>query len=126
MNFLDHLNPYTSDFNQKLRRVKHVTSLLVSNRMVLQNTAQRLFKTNLAKKEREKKVKKNGQKSTYDTVCGRVLIEESIKIIRRKEEERAETLTKKKETIEVKKLIVAFKKEKKEIARSFEREGYCK
>ena len=65
--------------------------------MLLQNTAQRLFKANLAKKERKKKVKKDVMKSTYGTAFGRVLAEESIKIIQRKEEKRAEALRKKKE-----------------------------
>ena len=50
MSFLVHLNPYTPGYKQELRRVEHVTRILFSDRMFLQNTAQRLFKANLAKK----------------------------------------------------------------------------
>ena len=58
MHFLDHLNSYTSDYKQKLRRLKHVTSLMFSNCMLLQNSAQQLFKANLVRKKRKTKNKK--------------------------------------------------------------------
>ena len=59
MHFLDHLNPYTPGYKQKLRRLKHVTSLMFSGRILLQSSTQQLFKANLAKEERKAKGKKN-------------------------------------------------------------------
>ena len=117
MHFLDHLNSYTSDYKQKLRRLKHVTSVMFSNRMLLQNITQQLFKINLVKKKRKTKSKKDEQKSTYDTAFERVLTQKSVKIIQREKKKRVEALRKKKKTMKVKRLMIAFKKKERKIAK---------
>ena len=115
--FLDHLNSYTSDYKQKLRRLKHVTNLMFSNRMLLQSSTQQLFKVNLVKKKRKTKNKKDEMKSTYDTAFERVLTQKSVKIIQREKKKRVEALRKKKKIMKAKRLMIAFKKKEREIAK---------
>ena len=98
----------------RLRRLKRATAIAFADRTLLQDSTQSLFKANLAKEERKKKIKEAGERATYGSAFGRVLTEAQAEAYRIEEEEKAEVTRLRKEAVETRKVNAAEKKKEAE------------
>ena len=101
-------------YQDRLRRLKRTIAIVFADQTLLQDSTQSLFKANLAKEERKKKRKEAGERATYGSAFGRVLIEAQAEAYRIEEEEKAEVIRLRKEAVETRKMNAAEKKKEAE------------
>lgn len=88
---MDHLTLWLpSSFQNSIRQLKKASSIAFADRRLLQDSTTELFKANLAKGERERKRKQDGERATYGNAFGLVLTESMAESQRMEEEQKVQ------------------------------------
>jgi hypothetical protein len=107
--FIEFLNKYILIYKLKLSRIKKIMNTMIANTVLAQNSIKLFFKTNMTRKTRKKKTKKDDREK-YKFAYERVLIETVTRQHKKNEIKKMKKAQKKKKTFDIKKMITIEKK----------------